>query len=206
MTRRKKKRVVNFFKIIVTIVIVGVIIFIFYTKYPFKNNHKVDDIRGYHYAIENRDSKLMKDNFALLKDVLLSQEIDYEKYAEYLSKLFVIDLYTLSNKNNKYDIGGTEYVYPDNVNSYKLKAQDTLYKYLENKDERKQNLPTVSEISLDSIEETTYKYKDKEYAAYRITLSWKYTKDYGYDTQADLVIMKDNKFLYVVEFNTEVES
>ena len=144
MTRRKKKRVVNFFKIIVTIVIVGVIIFIFYTKYPFKNNHKVDDIRGYHYAIENRDSKLMKDNFALLKDVLLSQEIDYEKYAEYLSKLFVIDLYTLSNKNNKYDIGGTEYVYPDNVNSYKLKAQDTLYKYLENKDERKQNLPTVS--------------------------------------------------------------
>ena len=206
MKRRKKKRVVNFFKIIVTIVIVGVIIFIFYTKYPFKNNHKVDDIRGYHYVIENRDSKLMKDNFALLKDVLLSQEIDYEKYAEYLSKLFVIDLYTLSNKNNKYDIGGTEYVYPDNVNSYKLKAQDTLYKYLENKDERKQNLPTVSEISLDSIEETTYKYKDKEYAAYRITLSWEYTKDYGYDTQADLVIMKDNKFLYVVEFNTEVES
>ena len=206
MTRRKKKRVVSFFKIILTILVVSVVIYIVITKYPFNNNHTVDDIKGYHYTIENKDSSLMKDNFALLKEVLLSKEIDYEKYAEYLAKLFVIDLYTLSNKNNKYDVGGVEYVYPNNADNYKLKAQETLYKYLENKEGRKQKLPTVSSITLENIEPNAYKYQEKEYNAYKVSLSWEYGKDYGYDTNADLILMKDNNYLYIVEFNSEVKS
>ena len=206
MTRRKKKRVVSFFKLIVTILIVGIVVYIVNSKYPFEKDHKVDDIKGYHYSIENRDSQLMKDNFASLKEVLLSKEIDYEKYAEYLSKLFVIDLYTMNNKNNKYDVGGAEYVYPESVNSYKLKVQDTLYKYLENKDGRKQKLPVVSSVTIENIEETTYEYQENEYDAYEVVISWDYEKDYGYDTKATIILMKDKKNLYMVEFDTEVES
>ena len=206
MTKRKKKRVVNFFKVIIAFLIMVAVIYIVYTKYPFKKNHKVDDIKGYHYTIENKDSSIMKDNFALLKEVLLSKEIDYEKYAEFLGKLFVIDLYTLSNKNNKYDVGGVQYVHPDSKDSFKLKVQDTLYKYLEGKEIRKQKLPTVSKITLDNIESIVYEYHEKEYDAYKLIMSWDYTKDYGYDSQAELILMKDDKYLYVVEFKPEVES
>ena len=206
MTRRKKKRAASFLKFVLTIIIVVFVVYFVYKKIPFKTNRTMDIIEGYNYAIENRDSTIMKENFESLKEVLSSSEIDYEKYAELISKLFIIDLYTLSNKENKYDIGGFEYVYPENVSNYKLKVQDTLYKYIESKDKRKQKLPTVSSIKLEDIKQATYEYQEKEYEAYDLTLSWEYKEDYGYDTKANLILMKDNNFLYVVEFSTEVES
>lgn len=206
MTKRKKKRVAGLFKTLATLLIVGGVVYFAYIKAPVKKSSSVDSIKGYNYIIEKRDSKLMKDTFGTLKDVLMSKNIDFDKYAEYLGKLFIIDLYTLSNKENKYDVGGTEYIYPSNVDNYKLRVQDTLYKYLENKDGRKQNLPTVSSINLDSLEPTTYKYQDKEYEAYELIYSWEYSKDYGYDTNGKIIIMKDDIFLYVVEFTNEVES
>ena len=204
MKRRKKR--VRLLLLFIFICLICVCAFLAYNKLFYKDSKPVNDIKGYNYTIKKRDSKLMNENYELLKEVLLKKEIDYEKYAEYLSKLFVIDLYTINNKTNKYDVGGSEYVYPDNVNSYKLKVQDTLYKYLEDKSDRKQKLPVVSKIKLDSLEETSYEFNDKEYDAYEATLSWKYTNDLGYDDNATLILMKKDKHLYVVEFTPEVES
>ena len=54
----------------------------------------------------------MKTEFDVLKANLESDTIDEEAYALSIAKLFIIDLYTMNNKINKYDIGGIEYVYP----------------------------------------------------------------------------------------------
>lgn len=204
---RRKKRVRALLIRIVIIILLGIGIFVVYKKIlmPSKNT-KVDDINGFNYTIEKRDTKLMKDNFDLLKEVLKNEEIDYEKYAEYLAKLFVIDLYTIDNKDNKYDIGGTEYIYPEKVSNYKAKVQDTLYKYLEDKSVRKQKLPEVASIELVSIEETTYDYNESSYDAYELVLTWDYINDDDYDNEATLIVMKDKKYLYIVEFNPEVEA
>ena len=53
----------------------------------------------------------MKENFKELDKILSEETINYEKYAQVLSKLFIIDLYTIDNKKNMYDVGSLEYVY-----------------------------------------------------------------------------------------------
>lgn len=203
---RRKKRVRRLLVRLIIIVLLGIGIFVIYKKLWSSKNKTVDDISGFSYTIENRDTKLMKDNFDLLKDVLNEKKIDYEKYAEYLAKLFVIDLYTLDNKDNKYDIGGVEYIYPDKVTLYKTKVQDTLYKYLEDKSFRKEKLPIVASIEMGSLEETTYEFNDNVYDAYEVTMTWEYNHDDGYDNEATIILMKDEKHLYVVEFIPEVEA
>ena len=91
MTKRKKKRVAGLFKTLATLLIVGGVVYFAYIKAPVKKSSSVDSIKGYNYIIEKRDSKLMKDTFGTLKDILMSKNIDFDKYAEYLGKLFIID-------------------------------------------------------------------------------------------------------------------
>ncbi len=203
---KRKKRVRALLIKIMIIVLLGIGIFVVYKKLWSSKSQKVDDINGYSYTIEKRDTKLMKENFDLLKEVLQNKNVDYEKYAEYLAKLFVIDLYTIDNKDNKYDVGGSEYIYPEKVANYKSKVQDTLYKYLEDKSVRKQQLPEVSSIEMVSIEETTYDYNEESYDAYEIVLTWEYVEEEDYDSEASIIVMKDDKYLYIVEFTPEVES
>ena len=40
-----------------------------------------------------------------------AKEVDNKKYAEAISKLFVIDFFTLDNKSSKNDVGGVQFVY-----------------------------------------------------------------------------------------------
>ena len=42
---------------------------------------------------------------------------------------------------------------------------------------------------------------DKSYDAYNINLKWKYTNDYGYDTKAQVIVIKKDDKMYVVEKN-----
>ncbi len=168
---------------------------------------KVDEIKGYAYHLEDRDTKLYKDEFKILKDNLESSEIDYEEYAKSIAKMFIIDLYTIDNKINKYDIGGLEFIHPDNQENYQLNVEDTLYKYiLDNTDDnREQELPVVKEIEVNNTTKTTYTLNEKEYEAYEIELSWEYEEDLDYDEEAKVIVIKDDKTMYVVE-KSDLES
>ncbi len=161
----------------------------------------VDTIEKYGYNLEDRDSTLFKEIFLNLKDSLSVSEIDYQKYAEYLSELYIIDLYSIDNKINQYDVGALEYVLPDIKDNFELKVKDTLYKYVEDNsdDKRKQDLPEVSSIEVKSVTDTSYKYNDQDYESYEIELNWEYYKDLGYDTEATVVLIKSDDILYVVE-------
>ena len=103
--------------IIILIVItsgIGISKIFFSKKEPEKKPHNttsiISSIDKFGYTLDDRDTKYMQSEFKNLEDILASDPIDYQKYAESLAKLFVIDFYTLNNKVNKYDVGSLEYI------------------------------------------------------------------------------------------------
>ena len=163
----------------------------------------VDSIENFSYTLDDRDTELMKNTYNELKEVL-NNDIDYEKYAELLAKLFVIDLFTMNNKVNRYDVGSTEYVYPDSVDNFKTNVEDTIYKTMENNSngKRKQDLPEVKSITLEEITEDTYEIGEETYDSYVVSLGWEYVTDYGYDDTATITLIELNDQLYVTEYVT----
>ena len=133
MNRQKKRKKLALICIIFLLIIAIIIGVIVYNSFFKKNNKKtvvVKEISEYGYKLEKRDTKLMADTFNELDKILSAEDIDYQKYAETLSKLFVIDLYTISNKVDTYDVGGVEYIYPDDVEEYKYNVMGTIYNYI----------------------------------------------------------------------------
>lgn len=170
------------------------------------SNEVIDTIKGYGYTLEKRDTKLFKGKFKDLKKVLSSKDVDFEEYAKDLSMLYIIDLYTINNKDSKYDVGGAEYIVDSAKENYELKVRDTLYKYVEEKTKkRKQELPEVSDILVKDIKETTYDLNDKEYEGYIVDLTFEYVEDLEYDEEASIVLIKDQDKLYIVE-QKEIEN
>ena len=79
----------------------------------------LDTIKGFDYKLEDRDKEIYKTEFKKLKENLEGKSINYEDYAKSIAKMFIIDLYTIDNKINKYDIGGEEFVHHDALENYK---------------------------------------------------------------------------------------
>lgn len=202
MTKKAKKRSVIILVIILVIISIGLY------KILMNDSHGInviDKIDGYNYILNDNDSKLTKTLFSELKSELKSSNIDRNKYAEYIAKLFVVDLYTMNTKINKYDVGGDQFVYPKYLDNYKLKVRDTLYKYLEESSFRdKDTLPEVSEISLVSIEDGEFENNKTIYESILVNLEWNYKKELGYDSKGSVVLIEDNGQLYVVQYLPEV--
>ena len=187
--------------IIVGILLIGCGTLVYFKLFNTTTNTKIkaekplETIKGFDYKLQKRDKSLYKNEFLNLKKILESKEIDYEKYAESISKLFIIDLYTIDNKVNKYDVGGTEFVYPDVLDNYKLNVND----------DRTQNLPIVKSINVTNFKNTTYKLNNEEIDAYEISLKWTYKEDLKYDNKGTLILVKKDKYLYIVEKNDNYE-
>ena len=197
----------NRFKVILSIILVIIIcLVVLFISIRFNNSNKpiyktLYTIEKYNYTLQDRDTKLMEEVFNKLKDVLESDDINYELYATYLSQLFVIDLFTLNNKDNKYDVGGAEYVYKDVRDNYMLNVEETLYKYIVDINSKdRSSLPVVSSIVETNVEQTTYKYNGKEYSGYKVDLAWDYIEDLGYPTKGEIILICDNSEIFVVSY------
>lgn len=202
--------------VIFSLIIIVVISLLGFAAYKILAEPKKDDdkrvqkvneteIKGYGIFIDDSDSKIYHEEFDKLKANLESKEINYDEYAESVAKMFIIDLYTIKNKINKYDIGGIDFVYPSIKQNYIDNVDDTLYKYVEDNstNERSQNLPVVKSIEvLDTTKgKFTIESEKKEYDSYTYKLKWDYSLDLGYDTAGEVIVInKDNK-MYVVEKN-----
>lgn len=201
---KKKYKYPLLLLILVIIVIVGLILFkLFFAKDEVKNNVKViDSIVDFSYTLDERDTKLMKDTYEELKNILKEREIDYDEYAKVLAKLFVIDLFTMDNKINKYDVACLEYVYPDNLENFKTNVEDTIYKLMEDNTygKRTEKLSIVNSVEITNEEESTFKINEEEVPSYVVTLNWTYDKDLGYDKNAKITMIRKDKKLYVVEY------
>lgn len=200
-----KKKIILFLCILIFVYAAGGTIYYIATREkkddkPIVTNK--DTIKGYDYTLKSNATKLYEDEFKTLK-ANLEGNINYDEYAVSIAKLFIIDLYTINNKINKYDTGGVSFVYPDGRNNYKLNVQDTIYKYVEDNTngKRTQNLPEVSSVIVKDSKKDTYKIGNNSFEAYKINLEWSYVQDLGYDKTGEIILIKKDKNIYVVEKN-----
>lgn len=185
--------------IILLVLLITIVIYIVLVLKPKNDKSKFLDEKEkikYGYILYERDTKIYRDVFNELKLELNNASIDYEKYAEYISKLFIIDLYTLNNKVSKDDVGGIQFVMNDIKDNYLLNVSDTMYKYI---NEDGIELPEVSSIELLDINSYKYSINNKEYDGYEVNLKWDYKKDLGYDSEGIVYVIKDEDELFIVE-------
>lgn len=190
---------------IILFLIIGIILAIgVYVLITFISNKKEDTVLTkvkFGYSLYERDNELYKEIFEKLKTNLSEDTIDYNKYAEYMTELFVIDFYSLNNKTSKNDVGGLQYLKPSMKDNFILNATNTIYKYILNDSNKNRELPEVSSIELTDIEESTFTIDKKEYSSYIVKLNWTYKKDLGYETSGTFTLIKEEEQLYIVEKN-----
>lgn len=195
-------------KIIVTFIVIGTILFGFliYKVYNdfIKDNSvrvQVDSIGFYGYTLKNNDTDIYKKYFKELTGILNGKPINYSDYAKTISKMFIIDLYTLDNKLGSTDIGGLQFLHKDLKENFKENMGSSLYKFIENNldGKRTQELPRVKDVEVESVFETKYTYKNNEYNAYIVKANWNYEKELGYQKSINLTIINDKDILYVVK-------
>ncbi len=195
-------------KIMIIFILIGIALFGFlgykvYNDFFNKNEERkqIDSIEFYGYTLSENDTDIYKTYFKELTKVLNEKPINYSDYAKTISKLFIIDLYTLDNKLGSTDIGGLEFIHKNLRENFKENEGATLYKFMDNNlnGDRTQKLPKVKDVEIESINETTYKYKDVEYEGYLVKAKWTYEVDLGYQSSIKLTLIKDKDILYIVK-------
>ena len=204
--KNKLKVILIILLILFVLAIMGVFCYFKFFKENDNNNEVkvVKKIDNYDYNLKENETELYNVTFDELEELLKSESINYESYAKIVAKLFIIDFYTLTNKLSKNDIGGIEFIKDSMKDNFIEEARSTFYKYLEVKsDKRIQKLPEVSNIKETTVESTQFKYLDKtiDENAYKVTISWEYKEDLGYETEAKMIIVKENDKLYIVEMD-----
>lgn len=189
--------------ILVLFLIAGLVLYIY--GYIMKNKNEAvnttkvyDSIEKYGYTLNDNATDYYKKEFAELKNIENEKDV-----ATQVAKLFVIDLYSINYKINKYEVTSMQYFYSDKRNMHRQKVLDTIYKYVEDNsyDDRKQDLPEVSEVIVKEEKEEQYKMGDEKKDAYVVTLGISYVKDMGYDKLAEVILVKDGDNLSVVSYD-----
>ena len=174
----------------------------FKSKPTIKKATVLTEKKEYGYTLKSNKSKSYKKEFNNLAELLKKDKVDEEEYAKELTKLFVLDFYTLSDKVANTDVGGTDFVHTDAKNNFLEKAEDTIYKYVENNmyGGRKQDLPTVKEVKIDNVENTSFTIdKVTDDKAYQVTASWTYDSENDYQNKAIFTFVHEDKKLSLVE-------
>lgn len=207
---RLKKSVRKKITIVAVIIVVFLLVAIGYLAYKrFFNEEtpgvkveieeKIDD---YGYVLEDDAPELYKNLFKELRTILNEEEIDEEAYARLVAQLVVLDFYHLDNKISKNDIGGVQFIKEEYRNNFTLEASETVYKYIEHNlyGDREQSLPKISEVSIKSMEKTTYKYKNiSDENTYKGIVTVVYEEDLGYPTEVTVVMIHNEEKLEVVK-------
>ena len=200
---KKKDILITIIFIIVGIILFSIVGYRFYKDFLNKpeEDKKISSIELYGYTLSKTDTDLYKNTFKELETVLNSEEVDYKSYASLISKLFVIDVFTLDNKLASTDIGGIEFLHDDLETNFIENMGATLYRGVKSNinGDREQELPIVSSVNVNDVFETKYEYNDVSYDSYLVSLSWEYKKDLGYQSSIKLTLIKDEDILYVVK-------
>lgn len=210
--KKKKKNVVLIVLLVIILVAGGTFLCIkFFKRKPVERTRTeikiIDSVADYGYSLKENDTAYLKEEYEKLKNILNSDEINTQDYAVQVAKMFVIDLYTLSTKMNKYDIGGVQYYHVDKKNMFEQKVMDTLYSTLIDNTygDRKQALPEVSNVSLVEVDEIEYKVNEVQ-KCLLVKLKWNYATNMGYDDEGSAVVCDENSIRWsVVDFQPTLE-
>lgn len=198
-------------KILITVIVlaaVAAIVFVGYNVFFGKDDVKeakvLKTIKKYGYTLKDNKTKRYQDMFEELDKILKKDPVNEEEYAKKITEMFIYDFYSLNDKSTKTDVGGTAFVYTSILENFLLNAEDTYYKYVESNmyNDRKQSLPEVDEIKVDSVEQIAFAYgEETDEEAYKVTVSWTYTdKAFNdYQKEATLTFIHDDIKLSLVE-------
>lgn len=167
-----------------------------------KKKKVVDQIEKFDYTVSETDTKLFKDTFKELKEELNKKEVNNETYAKLISKLFVIDFYTLSNKSSVNDVGAVQFVYSKYKTDFVDYARSGIYKQVKSNldNDRKQNLPEVSSVTIESIEQVVpsaiLQHEDfknvTESNSYEVKINWTYSSENDFQKSATILVVPDS--------------
>ena len=163
----------------------------------------LNSIEKYDYHLKDTKSKKYKKMFRELEDILTAKEVDEELYVQKITEMFIYDFYSLADKSTKTDVGGLDFVHPNAVQNFLVNAEDTYYKYVESNiyGERKQELPAVETVTVDSIEKSEFAWNNTMHEAYEVKLSWTYTNEKfsDYQKNALVILIKSDLNYYIVQ-------
>lgn len=202
-----KKKVKRFLIILLIVIVAAVGGFVFYemtntSKVTIKKATVLNEIKEYGYTLKSNKSKAYKKEFANLATILNSDSVDEKAYLKSITKLFILDFYTLSDKVANTDVGGVDFIHTDAKTNFLEKAEDTIYKYVENNmyGGRRQSLPTVQDVTVEDIQNVSFTLnKETDTNAYQVTVSWTYTEENDYQNKATLTFAHEGKKLSLVE-------
>lgn len=160
----------------------------------------VDKIDKYGYSLEEDSTKLYKELYKKLKNVLNEKELNEEEYAKLVAEMLVVDFYDIDSKMSKNDVGGVQFILDDFKDNFVLEAEETVYKYVEHNvyGNRNQELPKVTAVEVTNIRDGSYNYDEIiDDKAYVVTVKVTYAKDLGYPTEVVVKMLHDDNKLKV---------
>lgn len=205
MKKKPKKKVLPTLIILIILVVGSIFIIKGFLASNKQSEVKVlSIIEKYNYTLDNNETEIYKKYFKDLENVLKEEIINQEEYGRLISKLFVIDFYTLNNKVTNKDIGGIQYLQEDIRDNFSLKASNTIYKYIKNNiyGKRRQDLPEVKDAIVKDFKEKEQDNKDKK--VYEVNLSIEYVKDMGYTDSVLLTLSSINDRISIIEIKEVV--
>ncbi len=202
---RLKKKVKVILVLAIILIIAGLAFLAYESIQPkaTKTAKVENEIKDYGYTLKSTRNDRYKKMFQELQDILSKKKVDEEAYVEQISKMFIMDFYTLNDKLANTDVGGIDFVHADAKTNFLEKAEDTVYKYVESDiyGNRDQQLPEVTEVTVEKVENIEYTigtdFTDDN--AYQVEVSLKYKEDMDYPTKATLIFVHEDNKLSLVE-------
>ncbi len=205
--KRKPKKILIIIVMLIILVALGVAAYLLvFNKEEVKEAKVVSKIDHYGYELKSNKSNKYKKLFKELQEVLSAKDVDEKKYVKKITEMFIVDFYSLGDHISKTDVGGVDFVHPDVLENFIVNAEDTIYKYVESNiyGQRKQELPIIDSITIDSVDSDTYSYGETiDDNAYIVKASWKYSdaSSSDYQTSANFIYVHDGDKLQLVEIS-----
>ena len=213
MVKKKVKKKAKFLFIVLFITIILVVVSILLLSKNSSKPNKVKEakvvakIDDYGYNLKDDKSKAYKKLFKQLQKELTKDKVNEEEYAKIITKMFIVDFYSLNDRKAKTDIGGVDFVHEKALDNFVLGAEDTFYKYVESNiyGGRKQELPIVDKITINEVKNEQYSYLEQiDENAFIVDASWTYddiSKSKGYQTSGIFKYVHEGQKLCLVEIS-----
>ena len=154
-----------------------------------------------YYTIGHNATDINKEYFRELNAALDAG--DSKAVAEAVTKCFITEYYTWTNKDGNYDVGGMQYIYTDDQRDFEVYSRYNFYQDLDLFIEQlgTKNLIQVASVTINSCEASEYTTEDGETKAdYTIDASWSYE-----NTDMSLDDVQTSATFKVVDHNGRME-
>lgn len=157
-----------------------------------------------YYTIGNNATELQKGIFEELT-LKINEGTDKLAIAGLVSESFVADLFTWTNKDGNYEVGGQQYVYGPALLGFKSYVRDTLYSNLDLYIAQygRDYLPEVMDIQSEAFYGTLFETYLGSYMSYYVYVSWDYKEHVKDETSSSKVVdtssLPHELHVYVIE-------